>query len=157
MGGAWEFGFFKRPFLGELDQFMKSLRFTVFQSQCASSTITRAYDYEGDGCSAGMEFYYSADAGDTRKCFGPFGSKVESYGNLLIHSREPSILNLDDRIRIIKEKRITTELGYYQHLDTESFRWYEIALTLRDHYQALVISEQTGREIDPDRPFPDAR
>ncbi|MFH0837097.1 MAG: hypothetical protein V1870_03125 [Candidatus Aenigmatarchaeota archaeon] len=64
-------------------------------------------------------------------------------------------MDLDERLRIIKEKGVRTQHDYYKYLDTERLTWYETALALRDQYDAIVLSEQSGEEINPNKPFPE--
>ena len=43
---------------------------------------------------------------------------------------------------------------YYRHMEPPArLKWYETALALRDNFNAIVKSEQTGLEIDPDKPL----
>jgi len=148
--GCW---LYKKPELPELDVFMKSLGFEVESHGQRGRNFTRVYVLCHDSAPRVIEFFYDEEAGDHRDFFGKRGKSVQAYGNLKTFSTEPT-QSIDERVRIIEEKKVKTEYDCYRHLAPERLTFYNVALALRNHYNALVVSEQTGEEINPDKPFP---
>lgn len=154
MSIAYDVGFTAKPELAELDEFMQSLGFRIEPSGQRKGKFTRVYVLD-DSAPREIEFVYEDEVGDNRGWFGERGSEVQAYGNLKTFTTEMTHPDLDERLRIIKEKNVRSQHDYYKHLDPERLKFYEAALAFREHYNAIVISEQSGKEINPDKPFPD--
>jgi len=155
MSTAYDVGFTRKPELTELDGFMKSLGFEVESPSQRRGDFIRVYVLCDDSAPREIEFFYEDGAGDYRDLFGERGKEVYAYGNLKTFSTEMTHPDLVERLRIIEEKCVRTQHDYYRHLDPERLKFYETALALRDQYDAIVVSEQTREEINPDKPFPE--
>ncbi len=152
MSVSWDVGFRSKPELGELDQFMQSLGYRIPTS--STPEFTRMYVFDDDSVSREIEFFYQADLADSKELFDEMAGEVLAYGNLKTYSVETTYLDADERLKIIEEKGVKTQHDCYRHLSPKRLKWYETALALRDHFDAIVLSEQTGEEINPDKPFP---
>ena len=84
--------------------------------------------------------------------FGKRGKEVEAYGALKTFSCEAAHLDPEDRKRIIASGNIKTERDYYKYLESQRHTFYELGLTIKDKFNALLYCD--GGIIDPNRPFP---
>jgi len=155
MSIAYDIGFKKRLILAELDEFMESLGFEMESPGQRRGNFTRVYQLCNDSVQREITLFYSNNIGIRRNFFGEKGKELQAYGSLTTFSTEPTYTSIEERLRIIEEKNIRTQHEYYKHLSPERLKFYETALAVRDHYDAIVFSEQTNEEIDPDKPFPE--
>lgn len=153
MSIAYDIGFPRKPEISELDAFMASLGFKIESPGERRGEYTRTYVLNDDSVPREIEFFYEERVGDYRELFGKRVSDVHAYGNLKTFSTEPTHIGLDERLRIIEERKVRTQHEYYRHVSPERLRFYEIALALKEQYGAIVLSEQTGEEIDPNKPL----
>lgn len=152
MSISYDVGFIRKPKLVELDAFMQSLGFKIEPDRQRGKKYTQIYVLCNESAPREIEFFYEDDAGDYQDFFGAMGKHISAYGSLKTFPPETTPLSLDERLKIIKEKNVKTQHDHYRHLNPGLLKWYEIALALREHYHAIVRSEQTGREINPDGP-----
>ena len=157
MSIAYDVGFKRKPELTELDGFMESLGFQVESPGQRRGEFSRVYVLRNDSTPREIEFFYEDKVGDNQDFFGEREESIQAYGNLKTFSIEKTTPDLDERLRIIKEKEVRTQHDFYRHLAPERLTFYETALALRDHYNAVVVSEQTSEEINPDKPFPEKK
>ena len=177
MSVSWEVGFRKKPKLKDLDEFMQSQGFSI--EDLEGRDFTRTYIFNDAKVSPrAIDFFYE-DKVNGQKLFRNLngGKKVRACGDLTTYSilplflktkiraheslknylktygGPPIVLDEKERLRIIREKNIRRQHDYYKYLDRERLKFYETALAIRDNFNAIVVSEQSGDEIDPDK-FP---
>jgi hypothetical protein len=162
MSIAYDIGFIVKPDLTDLDTFMDSLGFrkthtfglALEKAGDTRGNFTRIYQCDDSSTPREIEFFLYEKVGEYRDNFPGNENKITAYGQLKTYATEQTHPDLEERLRIIKEKKVKTQHDYYRHLDPERLKFYETALALKDHYNALVISEQTSEEINPNEPFP---
>jgi hypothetical protein len=150
MSTSYDIGFREKPDVNELDEFMKSLGFTL-----KIKADSRYYSYLGEDSPREIEFSFSGLDKDFGVFFGDRANEVVAYGNLSTPSILPTYPKEEDRLRIIEEKGVNNEHDYHRYLEPKRLKYYEIALALKNHYNAIVLAQETGKEIDPSRKFPD--
>ena len=159
MSIAYDVGFTEQPELKTLDDFMGSLGFEIEAPNQRRGQFTQVYVFN-DGSVSPREivfFYRLEPDNDQKSFFRKRSGEVKAYGSLTTYSTELIHPTVEERLRIIEEKGVRTQHDYYRHLQPERLKFYETALALRDHYHAIVRSEQTGEEINPEAPFPPKR
>ena len=156
MSADWHVGFRKKPGLDELDRFMFSLGFQIDTSQRVGE-YTRVYMLDDDSVKRYIAFFYEENAGKNKEWFQERANEVQSYGNLKTGSVEPTYFTLEERVKVIKEKRVKTQHDYYRHVSPERLKWYETALAFKEQYNAIVLNGQISEEINPEKFFPEKR
>ncbi len=157
MSIAYDVGFIRKPELAELDAFMQLLGFEIESPEQRKKKFTQVYVICNEHVPREIKFFYEDDAEDQRDFFGAMGNRIRAYGCLKTFETGLARPNLEERLRIIEEKNVRTEHEWYKFVAPERLRFYETALALRSHYNAIVISEQTGKEINPSGAFPSGR
>ena len=156
MSVAWNVGFVVKPELGELDKVMLAFWYEIEPAGQRRSTSTRIYVVDVCSVQKAVELLYKENPTATfTDLFGDRANEIVAYGDLVAHSVERTYPNADERLRIIAEKAVRTQHDYYKHVAPEHLKWYETALELRNKYKALILSEQTCREINPDESLPE--
>jgi hypothetical protein len=156
MSASWDIGFRKKPKLNDLDIFMQSLGFDIEPVGGRSGEFTRVYVLNDKSVPREIEFFYEERADkDNKSFFGKKSKEVIAYGSLKTFSVPETYPDSNERMRIIKKKNVRTQHDYYKHLSPERLKWYETALALKNRYNAIVISEQTGKDINPTKTFPE--
>lgn len=158
MSANWDIGFRKKPGLEDLDQFMVSLGFHIEQPNQRRGEFTRVYILDDETVPREIEFFYDENLKEHQKeCYGERINEIVAHGDLKTYSVCPTYPNLEDRMRIMKEKGVRTQHDYYRHLSPERLKWYETALALRVRYNAIVLNGQISDEINPDKAFPEKK
>lgn len=149
MSCGWDIGFRETPNLDDLDKFMESLGFKVDpEGHIKNTNFTRVYDFFNPKLAPReIKFFYDVDS--SGKKLG--NEKIRAYGSLITYNTEPTHVGIDARANVIMEKGVKTELDWYKHVTPEYLVWYVTALALKDRFTAVVISEQTGEEIDQNK------
>ncbi|MEK6846259.1 MAG: hypothetical protein AABY26_05845 [Nanoarchaeota archaeon] len=155
MSISYDIGFTKKPELAELDAFMQLLGFEIEPSENRKGKFTQVYVLCNESVPREIEFLYENNADDYTDFFGAMGNRIRAYGCLKTFETGLARPNLEERLRIIEENKVKTEQEWYKFVAPERLKFYETALALRKHYHAIVRSEQTGKEINPDRLFPE--
>lgn len=154
MSVSYDVGFIRKPEVNGLDGFMQSLGFKIESPDQREGKFTRVYILCDESVPREIEFFYEENPRGHKSLFGKRGKEVKAYGNLKTFLVEQAVPDLAERKRIIDERKIVREHDCYKYLDTERLKFYETALAIRDRFNAIVVSEQTGQEINPDRnPF----
>lgn len=150
MSVSYDIGFTKRPALSHIDRFMQSLGFVIDDAERVGR-FSRVYLFNGKEATREIELFYNNRAGNIL-FMGEIN--IKAYGSLKTFSSSELIMDPKERLRIIKDNKITTEHDYCRHLNKGRLKFYETALAIRDEFNAVVVSEQTGKPIDPNRnPF----
>src|SRR3989338_246223 len=136
MSFAYDIGFTKKPELTELDSFMKSIGFEVEPRGQRQGMFTRVYVFYDASTPREIELFYNDQARDIGDKFGERGKNVQAIGCLQSDMTEPAHPSLEERLKIIEQKKVGTEHYYYRHVACECLKFYESALTLKDHYDA---------------------
>ena len=152
MSVQYDVGFRRKPKVDGLDGFMQSLGFVIEPANQRSGEITRVNVLCNESIPREIEFFYNKNPRGHKSFFGKREKEVKACGALKTYSCEPAHPDPEDRKRIIETGIVKTERDYYKHLDNERHKFYETALAIRDHFNALLYCD--GRVIDPNRPFP---
>ena len=108
---------------------------------------TRAY-VSSEPATEGIEFVLKKTAKDEMIA----GHKVKVRGDL----RATDISNRCSYVqlmRILGDEDVKTERDFYRYLGENHHRFYETALSLRNHGAVVVVNE-AGAKISPESPFP---
>lgn len=152
MSISYDVGFIRKPELAELDAFMQLLGFEIESPGQRKGKFTQVYVLCNEHVPREIEFFYEDHANEHEESYGGNGEQVCAYGCLKTFETGLAHLSLEERLRIIQENNVKTEHEWYKFVAPERLRFYEMALALRNHYNALVFSEQTGKEINPKGP-----
>ena len=154
-------GFKEAVQLHNLDLFMDSLGFSITDpKEFTSQKYNRIYSCNKKIAPITLDFFYQIKAEQEDIDFLKPKERIISYGDLNFRYpiKIPTREDIEYRRRIILEKAIRTEYEYCKNFYTpENLLFYETALKFKEKYGALVVSEATGDEINPDRPFNDSR
>jgi hypothetical protein len=150
MSISWDIGFIKKPKIEELDEFMQSWGYKIEKPNQRKSSFSRIYAILEPLVPRDIELFYSEEEIDN-EIFKE--KKVESYGSLTTYSVKPNHLKIKERLKTIEEKRIKNQHDYYKHLSPERLKWYETALAIKNKFNCMILSEQTGEEINPNKAF----
>ena len=155
MSISYDVGFRRKPIVEELDEFMQSLGFRIEPPSQRRGRFIRVYTFFDESqAPKPIDFFYKNVSRDSSSFFGNKRNEVKAYGALQTPSTEEAVPDHSERERIVNEIGINREEDYYEHLATERRKFYKTALAIRNRFEAIVLSEQTGEEIDPDRnPF----
>ena len=151
---SWNVGFLVKPELGELDQLLLSLGYRI--ESPSGTRLSRVYAADVGDVQKAVAFFYNQNPTDIfRNIFGDRADEIAAYGHVDSNSAEPTHPHAGDRLKVVAEKAVRTQHDYYKHVAPEHLKWYETALELRNKYKALILSEQTCREINPDESLPE--
>lgn len=151
MSVSYDIGFTKKLKLDELDVFMQSKGFEIEDPGQRSGEFTRVYVFLDEKVAAReIELFFTEDPEEFHSDLFD-GREIESYACLKTYSSELPFTGVEERLKVIKENNVRTEYGWTKHLDPGRLKFYETALVFKTDLGAVVISEQSGEEIDPDR------
>ena len=141
MSLAYRIGFPTQPEQSDLDRFMQEHGFkeTKYSRRRKSSRI---YIWDGDAVAREIHFRYE------NRPTSMLRRDIEASGNLVTYAADPTVLP-EERLRLIAEGIIRTELDWMVHITPERRKFYETACAFKTQYGAIVVSEPGGQEINP--------
>ena len=142
MSVNYDIGFPQRPSIESLDAFLRELGFEVKEND----KFTRMYQLLTDDAPREINLFYDDPSLDAPK----FKVQIQAYANLVTYESPRANETSEDRIRAIENNNVRTEADWVEHVTPEFWKIYQVALAIRDKYNAIVCGD-SGEEINPER------